>query len=454
MLSYLRKKMKTIMIAVAVVFFASMFYGISQVNLGGGREYDKSLAKVNGKAVDPLRYQEILARLAAQFGGNLSPHDAPFLENLALSQAVDFTLVLKEARRQVKVSNSEVKMALTQMMQQGNIPSEKQLDQALKRNGISLGQFKGLLKDEMLVQKMVSKVRSDVKVNPEDMREVRASHILVTQEALAKSLLARAKKGEDFAALAKQYSIDSGSAVKGGDLGFFRTGAMVEPFEKAAFRLKVGEVSGLVKSSFGYHLIKVTDTKLRQAEKNQNLEQVVLTEKQQSAFQTWYSRIRQKANVEIVNPKFKAHQFRFSGRLREAIDEYRRAIAAEPRDPYLHINLGDVYATMGQKTEALAEYGAAVNLEAGNPLLYMIYAEELAKAGQKSEAIAQLSKASLVAGDNKAVHEKLRDEFKKLGASAEAGKEQAEIKRIEKKESFEKSLGVQVGPEEKAPAGR
>ena len=77
----------------------------------------------------------------------------------------------------------------------------------------------------------------------------------VEKESVAKELLERLKKGESFAKLAEQYSID-GSRRRGGDLGFFGRGVMVKPFEDAAFALQKGEISGLVKTQFGYHIIK------------------------------------------------------------------------------------------------------------------------------------------------------------------------------------------------------
>ena len=75
----------------------------------------------------------------------------------------------------------------------------------------------------------------------------------------AEEVLAKVKSGEDFATLAKEYSEDTASAINGGDLDFFPKGYMVEPFENAAFSMKVGEISDLVESSFGYHIIKITD---------------------------------------------------------------------------------------------------------------------------------------------------------------------------------------------------
>ncbi len=85
--------------------------------------------------------------------------------------------------------------------------------------------------------------------------QIRCAHILVEKESLAKEILERIKKGESFAKLAEQYSID-GSRRRGGDLGFFGKGMMVKPFEAAAFALNKGDVSGVVRSEFGYHIIK------------------------------------------------------------------------------------------------------------------------------------------------------------------------------------------------------
>jgi peptidyl-prolyl cis-trans isomerase D len=129
----------------------------------------------------------------------------------------------------------------------------------------------------------VDKVREQVKVAPADIEalykqnqgqyqtpeQVRASHILLKIEgdneaqvkAKAEEVLKRAKAGEDFAALAKEFSQDESNAGKGGDLDYFPRGAMVPEFETAAFAMKPGEISDLVKTSFGYHIIKVVDHK-------------------------------------------------------------------------------------------------------------------------------------------------------------------------------------------------
>ena len=97
--------------------------------------------------------------------------------------------------------------------------------------------------------------------------QVRASHILLKTEGKdeaavriqAEEVLKRVKAGEDFAALAKQYSEDDSNNAKGGDLDYFGRGSMVPEFEQAAFAMKPGEVSDLVKTSFGFHIIKLAE---------------------------------------------------------------------------------------------------------------------------------------------------------------------------------------------------
>lgn len=87
---------------------------------------------------------------------------------------------------------------------------------------------------------------------------IRASHILVNNETHCKELIERLKKGESFEALARQFSKCPSGQRSNGDLGSFGKGKMVPQFESAAFKLNVGEISGPVKTPFGYHIIKRT----------------------------------------------------------------------------------------------------------------------------------------------------------------------------------------------------
>lgn len=86
--------------------------------------------------------------------------------------------------------------------------------------------------------------------------KIKCSHILVEKQSESLAIVERIKKGEKFGRLAKELSIDSGSAKKDGNLGYFTKGMMVKSFEQIAFKLQIGEISEPVKTEFGYHIIK------------------------------------------------------------------------------------------------------------------------------------------------------------------------------------------------------
>ncbi|MBU1027251.1 MAG: peptidylprolyl isomerase [Candidatus Margulisbacteria bacterium] len=441
MFKFFRSKMKTILIAVAIIFAASMLYGIRGLS-GSGRLLDRGgLAKVNGVKVDPERYREILRRLIAQFGGQVGLQDFAFVQNMALEQAIDFTLMLNEAKKKVKVSGREVEMVLDNIVKQENLGSRQNLENTLKRSGLTMGRFKKMVKNEMLVQKLARKIQEGVTVTPDDLREIRASHILVTSETQAREIIERLNKGENFSYLAKQYSKDPGSGAKGGDLGFFTTGMMVKPFEEVAFKLKVGELSDVVPTQFGYHVIKVTDSRLRKVEgEEKDIEKAVLAQKRNNAYRRWMGELKSNAKVEILSPDMRGHAYRYQGKLLEAIEEYKKAVSQNPANPYFHIFLADSFNTIGKTDLAISEYEEAIKMEGGNPDLYIILAEIYKKQDNREEALKQYKRASLVAADNKAMHEKLLKIFEEMKAWDYVSREKAEIARIVKKEKFEESL--------------
>lgn len=86
--------------------------------------------------------------------------------------------------------------------------------------------------------------------------KIKCSHILVEKQGQALEIIERIKNGDKFGNLAREASLDSGSAKKNGNLGYFTRGKMVKQFENAAFKLQVGEISDPVKTEFGYHIIK------------------------------------------------------------------------------------------------------------------------------------------------------------------------------------------------------
>lgn len=136
-----------------------------------------------------------------------------------------------------------------------------QFDTLLKQQGMKEETFKNMLRAQLAQEKAIEKTITDKELKDNYKPEIKASHILVKDEATAKKVKEELGQGKSFEELAKQYSEDTGSKEKGGDLGFFGAGKMVKEFEDAAYKLKKDEVSEPVKSQFGYHIIKVTDIK-------------------------------------------------------------------------------------------------------------------------------------------------------------------------------------------------
>lgn len=144
---------------------------------------------------------------------------------------------------------------------------------------------------------------------------VRVKHILVTDEKVADDIIARLKKGEDFAALAKQHSIDQFSAEKGGDLGYIQRGRLDHVFEEAAFSMKIGEVKKVERSNFGggqaklYDIISVTDKKAAGANKFEDVKDIIeptlLYKKREQKITAYIDQLKAKAtinkNMKLVN---------------------------------------------------------------------------------------------------------------------------------------------------------
>jgi hypothetical protein len=122
------------------------------------------------------------------------------------------------------------------------------------RYGLTEDMYRKLFKVDLLRKKLYAEVTTDV---PHTEEQVRARHILVQSEVEAQAVIEELKNGMDFGEIAAKRSLDTASGAQGGDLGWFGHGAMVAPFEEAAFSLKVGEISAPVQSTFGFHVIQV-----------------------------------------------------------------------------------------------------------------------------------------------------------------------------------------------------
>ncbi|MGH0777985.1 peptidylprolyl isomerase PrsA [Bacillus cereus] len=179
------------------------------------------------------------------------------MKTQAGKQVLNNMVMEKVLIKNYKVEDKEVDKKYDEMKKQYG----DQFDTLLKQQGIKEETLKTGVRAQLAQEKAIEKTITDKELKDNYKPEIKASHILVKDEATAKKVKEELGQGKSFEELAKQYSEDTGSKEKGGDLGFFGAGKMVKEFEDAAYKLKKDEVSEPVKSKFGYHIIKVTDIK-------------------------------------------------------------------------------------------------------------------------------------------------------------------------------------------------
>ena len=179
------------------------------------------------------------------------------MKTQAGKQVLNNMVMEKVLIKNYKVEDKDVDKKFDEMKKQYG----DQFDTLLKQQGIKEETIKNGVRAQLAQEKAIEKTITDKELKDNYKPEIKASHILVKDEATAKKVKEELGQGKSFEELAKQYSEDTGSKEKGGDLGFFGPGKMVKEFEEAAYKLKKDEVSEPVKSQFGYHIIKVTDIK-------------------------------------------------------------------------------------------------------------------------------------------------------------------------------------------------
>lgn len=216
------------------------------------------------------------------------------LSSNALTSLIDNdTILQRSAGAGVPITPKLVKTAMTNLEHQAG--GRRQMINYINQSGLTYNEFK----DQIVAQAASSKLQTKLAASVSHYQtKVRASHVLIpsNKKALAETIYHKALAGADFAALARKYSIDTGSAKKGGDLGYFTHGAMVAPFDKAAFSMKVGQIR-LVKSQYGWHIIKVTGRERAKLTAQEYQQQ------QQAALQNWLTKEQAQLHVQhLVAP--------------------------------------------------------------------------------------------------------------------------------------------------------
>jgi len=269
-------KNKKIVLFLVLVLIATAFTGCVQKAEG------TEAATVNGESISIEQYKKELAlyknMYESQYGNDIwsiEMEEGKTFERY-LKEAVLDTMVLDKALEQ-EALDSGFEVSEEELNEQfdaykGQFPSEEEYNSYLESNDLSEEYVKDSMKKDQLINKYINDYVENLELSEDELKEyydsnkeqidsVKASHILVENPVLAQDILAKLYEGEDFEELAAEHSID-GSAQSGGDLGYFKRGEMIPEFEEVAFTLETGELSGLVESQYGIHIIKVMDRKV------------------------------------------------------------------------------------------------------------------------------------------------------------------------------------------------
>ncbi len=255
-------------------------------------------------------------------------------------------------KRNIKVSEKDVNAAIKNKIEQ--VGSKAKFNEILKQNGITPAQYKKELTRELELEKLVGMIKT-IKITEDDARryykanessfkypeKVRASHILIAadeyqirenlkakhkdmseteldklvaeemQEKLkdAEKVLAQVKKDPtSFKKIAREVSDDKESAKQGGDLGFFASQEMVEPFSKTAFNQKPNTISDIVKTQYGYHIIMVTDRKAAGKDSFDSVKQEIMMKLEQDKkveiFENFIEEAKKNAKIEYLDDSY------------------------------------------------------------------------------------------------------------------------------------------------------
>ena len=313
-----------LLIVLTLITLASPAY------VGESQSAEQKVAVVNGTVINQAEFDSEMTRVlerlqrTGRFPNDLerSQIKKQVLENLIARE-----LLYQESQKKgIKVDQKEIDEQLTAL--KGRFPSEVEFKNALGTMNLTEANLRFQFERDLAIRKLLDdQIGGKSVVSEKESRayydgnlesfkkpeQVRASHILIKvdpgadeakkAEARTKieSVQAKLKNGEDFGALAKEYS-EGPSGPKGGDLGFFGRGQMVKPFEETAFSMKPGQVSGMVETRFGYHLIMVSErtpeSTLSYEQVKDRLEQYLKQQKVQEEIAAYVETLKSKAKIE------------------------------------------------------------------------------------------------------------------------------------------------------------
>jgi foldase protein PrsA len=317
--------MKSARSLLTLVFVAVL--ALSAAALTGCNSNKGVAARVNGQVISTTQLQAQVDQLKKQYPQMFTGTDAEgrlldFKRRL-MDNLVNQALIEQAAKEKgITVSDADVQKQIDQL--KSGFKDQATFEQALKSANMTLDTLKTQIKTQLITQKLVNSFATNTKVTPAELLAYydanktqffqkaakRASQILFKPEdkATATKVLAELKAGGDFATLAKKYSVDTATASKGGDLGWPTT-SYVPEFQAALDKLSKGQMSGLVQSPYGWHIILVTDTRSGAQQTldqvKSQIEQILLQQRKADAYQKFLNDLRKAAKIDIVETDLK-----------------------------------------------------------------------------------------------------------------------------------------------------
>ncbi|TYS58810.1 foldase [Bacillus infantis] len=249
---------------------------------------------------ESIKKEELYSLLVKQYGDE------------ALDALVTDKIIEMEAKKEkVTISDKEKEEELKNLKE--SYGGEEGFKAALEQSGVTEAgiaeDIEKYLKTEKLLEPRIDLKEDEIKAYFDENKDqfaqqeqVKASHILVEDETTAKEVKSKLDKGEEFADLAKEYSTDASNAESGGELGYFGKGEMEAAFEEAAFALKANEISGPVKTDYGYHIIKVEDKKeAKEAvyeDSKEAAKKALFDERMQTEYYNWLEEKKEEYKIE------------------------------------------------------------------------------------------------------------------------------------------------------------
>ena len=258
-------------------------------------------ARVNGQGISLDLFNRQVAQATSAFLQQgidaKSPGGQEALKSLrqqVLDQMINDIVIAQQAEKEgIKLTDSDLNARLAQMIQDAG--SVDKLNEYLTKNQLSLADFCGQIRANIVGEAMLDRV---TKALPSNVEQVHVRQILVSSPQLAQQILQQLRAGADFAALAKQYSMDEASKVNGGDLGWAPKGRFDPQFEAIAFQLRPGQISDVVQTQFGYHILKVDER-----DNSRPLPPELIQNARQQAFLAWLQAVRGGIKIErFVQP--------------------------------------------------------------------------------------------------------------------------------------------------------